>query len=127
MIDHVAIDFSRVEELPLQDLPLVSAQTKDGGDCIGSISQSDSSYVCVMPGNHIEVVFVGKGLPENQRVYVVAAQGFLYEWLSGAGATWPIEDDGEDRVATLALLLKERNLLLSRVYREWSRHSISSP
>lgn len=127
MIDRLAIDFSPAGELRLRELPIVSAETNDGEDCLGTVSKNDSAYSCIMPGGTIGVVFAEKERPEKKRVYVAAAQGFLYEWIPGAGASWQKEGDGGDRVAVLALLLKERNLLLSRVYREWCTPGLPPP
>ncbi len=127
-VDAVYIDFSPVQPLPLHPLEMTSVSASDGSDWEDAIRSSDSSYATILPPNHVDITFRA-ALATGMRnpVYVVATQGYLYEWFPAP--TQPVSAvsthamTGSDRIETLKLLIQKKDLLLPPICAEWRRDS----
>lgn len=130
-IDAVSLDCSAARPLPLQALEMISARTADESDCSGAISLADSVYKAILPPDRIEASFSAHNASGMQHpIFVLAAQGYLYEWLPSAEhaapSIVPASLSRSGRVGLLTLLIAQKDLFLPAVYAEWARHDRKS-
>ena len=125
-IDAVSMDFSTVQPLPLRPLEIMSVSASDQMNWEGAIKSNDSSYALILPPNYLDIMFDSAPTIDIQKpVYVLAAQGYLYEWFSKptehiSSVVSETLTDG-DRIAMFKLLIKQRDLFLPPIYAGWRK------
>jgi hypothetical protein len=125
-IDAVSIDFSPAQPIAMVPLQMITAIASDGRDQRAVIESGDSSYALILPPQHIDVTFNSAPTRRMQKpMYVLAAQGYLYEWFPSPPATASSlvskSTSGADRVAMLKLLMQQKDLFLPPIYASWQK------
>lgn len=124
-IDAVAMDVSPAHPLTLRPLELLSVTASDSRDWEEALGADDSSYALILPGQHLDCVFRATQTRDmNRPVFVVAAQGYLYEWFPTAPErSTPLADlmSRTDRIAALKILLAQKDLFLPPIYAVWRK------
>ncbi len=125
-IDAVSIDFSPVQPLPLHQLEIISVSASDQMNWEGAIKSSDSSYALILPPNYLDITFASAPTIGLQKpVYILAAQGYLYEWFSQsiehASSVVSATFTESDRIAIFKLLIKQRDIFLPPIYAGWRK------
>jgi hypothetical protein len=125
-IDAVAIDESPAVPIPMHELRMTAAVGSRGDDMQQQVQLADSSYAIVLPPNHIDMQFDASPVAGMHKpVFIVAAQGYLYEW-------FPTRDDdappsvtdaltGSERIALLKSILQHQEVFLPPIYGEWRK------
>jgi hypothetical protein len=123
-IDAIGIDFSAVKPLVLHPLNMTSVRSSDNAHWDNAIAATDSTYALILPPDHLDLTFdAAPGTGMQKPVYVFAAQGYLYEWLSRSvppSTSLRAETaQGKDKVEMFKLLIQQKNLFLPQVYAAW--------
>ncbi len=122
-IDAVSMDFSEVEQIKGEQVPLVSA-TLSGEDNSNKIISSDNYYSVLLPGDKMYLKFYDKYFSSDTR-YFIMVSGYLYEWYvkdSGSNSDFlASKSTGASRFKLFKLILNNKNLLLPPVYSEWEK------
>lgn len=123
-IDAVAIDAAPVQPLPLRPLEALSAAASDGQRALGAVASDDTSYAMILPSQHLDLSFdATPALGMRRPTYVFAARGYLYEWFPAPpDRAAPLLADAmtrTDRIATLKLLITQKDLFLPPIYAAW--------
>jgi hypothetical protein len=123
-IDAVTLDASPVETLPMHELPMTAADGSRGNDMRQLLADADSRYAVLLPPEHVDIAFdASQTAIMRSPVYIVSAQGYLYEWFptpeegSADGLTALLQ--GHERIALLKSVLRNREIFLPPIYREW--------
>ena len=125
-IDAVSIDFSPVRPLSLHSLKMISVKSSDKNNCENAIKSNDSLYALILPPNYIDIHFESVPVLEMRKpIYILAIQGYLYEWFSNPKESTDnlvaTEMSSGDRVAMLKLLVQQKNIFLPPIYARWQR------
>lgn len=122
-IDAVSMDFSEVEQIKGEQVPLVSA-TLSGEEISNKITSSDNYYSVLLPGDKIDLKFYDEYFSSDTR-YFVNISGYLYEWYvkdSGSNSDFlTSKSAGPSRFELFKLILNNKNLLLPPIYSEWEK------
>jgi hypothetical protein len=125
-IDAVSIDFSPVQPLSMHSLKMISVKSSDKNNWENAIKSNDSLYALILPPNYIDIHFDSVPVLEMRKpIYILAIQGYLYEWFSkpkeSADNFVATEMSSGDRVAMLKLLVQQKDLFLPPIYARWRR------
>ncbi len=125
-IDAVTLDQSQVEPLPMQELRMTSAIASSNADMRRQLAAVDSSYAVMLPPDHVDIAFDAAPVAGMRSpVFVVAAQGYLYEWFptqdEDNGEQLTASLDGQERIALLKSVLQHKEAFLPPIYREWKK------
>jgi hypothetical protein len=111
-IDAVSIDFSPVQPLSMHSLKMISVKSSDKNNWENAIKSNDSLYALILPPNYIDIHFDSVPVLEMRKpIYILAIQGYLYEWFSKPKESTDnfvaTEMSSGDRVAMLKLLVQQ--------------------
>jgi hypothetical protein len=126
-LDALSVDFSNEGPLTMHPLRMVSAAgTTHQRNIQAAVGESDSLYAIILPPEHIDITFDGTPSDEMQKpVYVLAARGYLYEWLPAerdlSPSIIPGWFEGTDRIAVLKYLIRHEDLFLPQIYTQWKK------
>jgi hypothetical protein len=123
-IDAASIDFSPVQPLSMHSLEMISVNSSDKNNWENAIKSNDSSYALILPPNYISIQFDSVPVLKMQKpVYILATQGYLYEWFpkpkESSENLIANEMPSGDRVAMLKLIIQQKDLFLPPIYARW--------
>ncbi len=123
-IDAVTLDASPAEPLPMHELPMTTAVGSRGDDMMQRLADADSRYAVLLPPEHVDIGFdAAPAAGMLEPVYIIAAQGYLYEWFptpdEGSADGLAASLQGHERIALLKSVLRNREIFLPPIYREW--------
>lgn len=119
-IDAVTMDTTMVTPLEKQVLDQKSMKASNGNPMMEeAIRSSDFLYALLMPPDHMEIIYEPGPAQEMQKpVYILSAQGYLYEWFPKVENTFAHETMNEiDRVELLPLFSEWESTFLYAIYR----------
>jgi hypothetical protein len=132
IIDYVAMEVGAEPEKTIVNAPLSKA-TFNGNSVIGLLSESDNSYVHLLPGNHMNLEFRALPQTSSTRSFVFVSEGyyvprgntfFIYTW---DGSNWVNRDsytystEDETRTFDLSPFLPDANNEMKvRVWQDYS-------
>lgn len=125
-IDAVSIDFSPVQPLSMHLLEMISVNSSDKNNWENAIKSNDSLYALILPPNYINIQFGSVPVLKMRKpIYILATQGYLYEWFSkskeSADNLITNEMPSGDRIAMLKLLVQQKDLFLPPIYARWQK------
>ncbi|HKI46775.1 MAG TPA: hypothetical protein VKA08_15710, partial [Balneolales bacterium] len=124
-IDALSVDCSKEEPLTMHPLKMLSAtSTAHQRNTQAAVAKSDSLYAIILPPERIDMTFDGSQIANmGKPVYILAAKGYLYEWLPAARDLSPADIpgwfEGTDRVSMLKYLIRHEDLFLPQIYARW--------
>ena len=127
-IDAVQIADAGFRLLELHPLELRACIASDGSSRAEEIARADSSYALILPPEYIDLTFDGgKTNVMRNPVYVIAAQGYLYEWFPDAKEnslfSVPTAFTADNRIALLKSLIAQKDIFLPPLYAQWKKES----
>jgi hypothetical protein len=126
-INSVALDWQPQRARTIKPVRLSKAAGPAGLNQTRNILQNDDHYAVLLPGESIDLVFEKNKIMQGQAVTpVIAVRGYLHEWLvqDSTSKTFSLIGNilGDDRVAALTYLMKDKRLLLPPIYAGWKNY-----
>ena len=123
-IDALHVDWTPVEKIEGQAVPLISVNGPYMADLADLIARKDNQYAVLLPSQKIDIRFDNLPALKNKKyLYALNVGGYLYEWLPAEPANAqfvnmkPFAD--MNKVAFVKDLLQHRQLLLPLLYSGW--------
>jgi hypothetical protein len=123
-IDGIQIDWTPVQYLTKKPATLISALSKKYKDISDKISVSDNQYLVLLPPESIELIYNSEKSADNKKlVYILNAQGYLYEWFPPASGkatnALSLSIPSSYKVGYIKNLIRNKSLFLPPIYSQW--------
>jgi hypothetical protein len=124
-IDNICCDFSRINELAVQNRQILKA-VKNGHENIWSkVNYDDSNYCVLLPNDKLDIHFSPQAPVDGKKItYAIKTKGYLQPW------QWENDRTGNSKILKIAEgkkiefvknILKNRNYFLPFIYSEWEK------
>ncbi|NGP75286.1 hypothetical protein G3570_01465 [Balneolaceae bacterium YR4-1] len=128
-VDALSIDFEVTGPLAMEPVSLIDLEATGPAaelEMLKAISDQDSSYAMILPPDHMDLTFDANSTRAMEHpVYIMAARGYLYEWLPEDGGIpedmipdWFRNMDSSDMIA---FFTRQEDLMLRSVYNRWQQ------